>query len=209
MLDKTVRNIVFDFGCVLVDLDKARCLEAFDRLGAHALAQYVDECRQEDLFRELELGHTTPEEFCNEARQKAHITATDQQLCDAWRALLVGIPVRRIQALLHLRQYYRLAVLSNTNIIHWKQAVDDFFPYRGMNVSDYFDHIFLSFEMHKTKPDRAIFEQMLHEADMEADETLFIDDSEANCAAARSIGIHTLHVSHGDEWLDLLKDELK
>ena len=78
-----------------------------------------------------------------------------------------------------------------------------------MNVSDYFDHIFLSFEMHKTKPDRAIFEQMLHEADMEADETLFIDDSEANCTAARSIGIHTLHVSHGDEWLDLLKDELK
>ena len=76
MLDKTVRNIIFDFGCVLVDLDKARCLEAFDRLGAHALAQYVDECRQEDLFRELELGHTTPEEFCNEARRKAHITAT-------------------------------------------------------------------------------------------------------------------------------------
>ncbi|WP_238305471.1 hypothetical protein [Hoylesella marshii] len=71
MLDKTVRNIVFDFGCVLVDLDKARCLEAFDRLGAHALAQYVNECRQEDLFRELELGHTTPEEFCNEARRKA------------------------------------------------------------------------------------------------------------------------------------------
>lgn len=48
-----IKNIIFDFGGVLVNLDKHRCIEAFDKIGAHEIVRYVDECRQEDLFHDL------------------------------------------------------------------------------------------------------------------------------------------------------------
>jgi len=70
-----------------------------------------------------------------------------------------------------------------------------------------FEKVFLSYEMHLVKPSREIFERMLKEADILAGETLFIDDSKANCRAAESLGIRTIHVNHGDEWLNLV-DEL-
>lgn len=197
------RNIVFDFGCVLADLNKQRCVEAFNNIGAKNISHYVDECRQEDLFHDLEVGNIGISKFCDEVRRKSPgCTATNEQICQAWNMLLTGIPVHRIEKLVELRSKYRLFLLSNTNIIHWSKAVDEFFPYMGMNVNDYFEKLFLSYEMHKVKPDREIFMQMLHDAGIAARETLFIDDSAANCRGAEAVGISTIHVTSGNEWID-------
>ena len=198
-----IKNIVFDFGCVLVDLDKHRCIHALNAIGAAPISVYVDECRQEDLFHDLETGTSTVSQFCAEVRRKSPgCKATDADICAAWGALLTGIPARRIEALLRLRRHYRLFLLSNTNEIHWQKAVADFFPYQGHQVEDYFERIYLSYRMHLVKPDARIFTTMLGDAKIEADETLFIDDSPANCAAARQQGIHAMHSPTGDYWID-------
>ena len=187
-----IRNIIFDFGCVLVDLDKQRCVEAFRNIGAESISAYVDECRQEDLFHDLETGKTGVEEFCDEVRRKAPAcTADNDTICGAWNSLLTGIPRRRIEKIVSLKGQYRLFILSNTNTIHWRKAVDD-----------YFEKVFLSYRMHAVKPDSEIFLRTLREAGIKANETLFIDDSQANCRAAASLGIRTMHVTGGDEWLD-------
>lgn len=200
-----IRNIVFDFGCVLVDLDKRRCVDAFKRIGAGNISAYVDECRQEDLFHELEIGTIGIETFCDEVRRKSPgCIAGNAGICEAWNALLGGIPVRRIERLLELRDNYRLFLLSNTNPIHWDKAVNDYFPYKGMGVNDYFSKIFLSYEMHQIKPGTGIFKTMLEEADIDARETVFIDDSLANCRGAAAVGIDTLHVVSGDDWLKVV-----
>ena len=47
-----IKTLVFDFGCVLVNLDKHRCIKSFYEIGAENIATYVDECRQEDLFHD-------------------------------------------------------------------------------------------------------------------------------------------------------------
>ncbi|WP_288317551.1 HAD family hydrolase [Xylanibacter caecicola] len=198
-----IRNIIFDFGCVLVDLDKQRCVEAFRKIGAESISAYVDECRQEDLFHDLETGKTGIGEFCDEVRRKAPAcTADNDTICDAWNSLLGGIPKRRIEKLVSLKERYRLFVLSNTNPIHWKKAADEYFPMDGMNVDDYFEKVFLSYRMHLIKPDTEIFIRTLAEAGIKAEETLFIDDSAANCRAAAALGISTMHVTCGDKWLD-------
>jgi len=198
-----IKNIIFDFGCVLVDLDKQRCVRAFRSIGAESISAYVDECRQEDLFHDLETGKTGIREFCGEIRRKAPACkASDEEICRAWNSLLGGIPRRRIEKLVSLRERYRLFVLSNTNPIHWQKAVDDYFPLDGMGVDCYFEKVFLSYRMHLVKPDREIFARTLAEAGIEAEETLFIDDSAANCRAAASLGISVMNVSSGDEWLD-------
>ena len=58
--------------------------------------------------------------------------------------------------------------------------------------------------MGMVKPERDIFLTMLAEAQIDAAETLFIDDSAANCAAAESIGINTLHDPEGWLWMKKL-----
>lgn len=198
------KNIIFDFGCVLVDLDKKRCVNAFNAIGAGSISMYVDECRQEDLFHELEIGAIDTAAFCGEVRRKSHgCTASDAEICDAWNQLLTGIPVRRLQRIIELRRSHRLFVLSNTNPIHWSKAVRDFFPYQGMNAGDYFEKVFLSYEMHKVKPSEDIFMQVIEQTGIVPAETLFIDDSEANCLAGIRAGLRALHVSSGDDWLEI------
>ncbi len=204
-MKKTIKNIIFDFGGVLVDLDKQVCVDAFGRIGANAIACYVDECRQEDLFHDLELGTISIRQFCDEARRQAQCEASDEAICNAWNALLTTIPLQRLEALQHLRTRYRLLLLSNTNAIHWQKATQELFTADGGCVDDYFEKTYLSYELHQLKPSPEIFRHVLHDADIKAEETLFIDDSATNCEGARQTGIQVLHAV-GDEWLEKLND---
>lgn len=200
-----MRNIIFDFGGVLVDLDRKRCIDAFTRIGAGAIAAYVDECRQEDLFHDLEVGLTGISEFCDAVRRACPgCTASDDDICGAWNALLTGIPRRRLAKIAELKRTYRLVLLSNTNPIHWRKAAEDYFTQDGLTVDDYFEKNYLSYRMHLLKPDEAIFREVLCDAGMDACETMFIDDSAANCAAAERLGIKAVHTTDGDEWLSQL-----
>lgn len=200
-----MRNIIFDFGGVLVNLDRKRCIDAFTRIGAGAIAGYVDECRQEDLFHDLEVGDTGVGQFCDAVRQACGgCNATDEDICRAWDALLTGIPRRRLDKLAELKRDFRLVLLSNTNPIHWRKAVDDYFTQGGLNVNYYFEKTYLSYEMRMLKPDEEIYRKVLDSSGMDAGDTLFIDDSKANCAAAERLGITSMHVTCGDEWTERL-----
>lgn len=198
-----MKNIIFDFGQVLVGLDKQRCVDAFRAMDAGGVAVYVDECRQEDLFHDLETGKTDVAEFCDEVRRKSpRCRATNDEICRAWNLLLTGIPEARLQRLLQLRDSYRLFVLSNTNPIHWQKAVNEFFPYQGYGVADYFERVFLSYQIHLVKPEPEIYARLISETGIRPEETLFIDDSAANCSAAAALGINVLHAPTGSEWLN-------
>lgn len=80
-----IKNIVFDFGCVLVDLDRHKCIEALNAIGAHKISCYVDECKQADMFLDLELGKISVEEFCDEIRRRAPgCEASNEEIRYAW-----------------------------------------------------------------------------------------------------------------------------
>lgn len=208
-MDKNkIKNLVFDFGGILVGLDKHRCIAALDSIGAFEISVYVDECRQEDLFHDLEIGRISVAEFCDEVRRKSpRCTATDEKIAWAWGELLTGIPQEKLQMLRTLKEKYRLLLLSNTNVIHWEKAVNEYFILDDMRVGDFFDRAFLSYEMGMVKPDDEIFTTMLAEVGLKAEETLFIDDSKANCDAAERLGINVLHDRFGDRWSSMLSVE--
>ena len=203
-----IKNLVFDFGGILVGLDKHRCIAALNSIGAFEISVYVDECRQEDLFHDLEMGHITVPQFCDEVRRKSpRCQATDEQIAWAWGELLTGIPMSKLKMLESLKQHYRLFLLSNTNVIHWERSVNEFFRDHEWGINDFFERLFLSYEMGMVKPDAEIFSTMLAEAGLKAEETLFIDDSAANCASAASLGINVLHDKEGENWMNELKVE--
>ena len=211
-----IKNIVFDLGGVLCGLDAERCIRAFHQIGAEEVAVYVEEHRVEDLFLQSELGYITTEEFCEEVRRITQRPIDDEKIVWAWNELLTGITPERRQAVLELSKTYRLFVLSNTNDMHWKkweteapsnlppegEATDPTHPSKQHHFSNsMFEKCFLSYELHLAKPQREIFEAVLQQADIKADETLFIDDSLKNCQAAEALGIHTYHNQHINDWL--------
>ena len=198
-----IKNIIFDLGGVLCGLDAERCIRAFHQIGAEEVAVYVEEHRVEDLFLQSELGYITTEEFCEEVRRITQRPIDDEKIVWAWNELLTGITPERRQAVLELSKTYRLFVLSNTNDMHWKKwEASSLLPLKGEVFKDgVFEKCFLSYELHLAKPQREIFEAVLQQADIKADETLFIDDNLKNCQAAQALGIHTYHNQHINDWL--------
>lgn len=199
-----IKNLIFDFGGVLVDLNKEQTVCNFAQLGID-VRQHIRDYVQGGPFALLEEGTITENEFLNELRSlgNADRLAGDEELIKAWNSMLVRIPERRLQALKQLRKRYRLFLLSNTNSIHWKFSEKYLFAGNGVRVDDLFDGIFLSYDLKMMKPDPNIFREVLQKTQSEATQTLFIDDSAVNCAAAKTLDIQTFCPKEADDWLPL------
>jgi glucose-1-phosphatase len=124
----------------------------------------------------------------------------DDKLFDAaWNMLLLDIPPQRINLLEALATRYKLFLLSNTNLIHYKSfATYIQQKFKNRKLEDYFEKTYLSFNMGFRKPDQAIYKAMIEDSWMVPAKSLFIDDTEANIKAAAALGIHGHHLKPGE-----------
>ena len=205
MKRKGIKNLIVDFGGVLIDLDRQRCLENFRELGLQDVEHTRDIYHQQDFFQQYEKGLISSAGFRNVIREKIGRDVADARIDAAWNSFLVSIPTYKLDLLLALRKDYVVYLLSNTNEIHWEWSCEHAFPYKAFRVEDYFEHIFLSYEMKMAKPDEEIFRKVLDDAGLDPKETFFIDDSETNCLTARSLGISTYTPKAGEDWRHLFK----
>lgn len=203
MKGKGIKNLLVDFGGVLINLDRQRCIENFRNLGLENVEEQLGLYNQQGFFMQQERGLVTSAEFRNGIRDLMEKPATDKQIDAAWNSFLVDIPTYKLDLLLKLRQKYVVYLLSNTNDIHWKWACKHAFPYRGFRVEDYFEKIYLSYEMKMMKPDTEIFKAVLEDANIDPEETFFIDDAPANCRTAETLGIRTYTPQPGENWSHL------
>ena len=186
MKAKGIKNLLIDFGGVLINLDRQRCIENFRKLGLQNVDELLNVYHQQGIFMQQEKGLITSAEFRDSIREMASKSLTDQQIDEAWNSFLVDVPTYKLDLLLKLREKYVVYLLSNTNEIHWRWSCEHAFPYRGFRVEDYFEKTYLSFEMKM--------------ANIDPKETFFIDDSEANCQAAQKLGISTYTPQAGEDW---------
>lgn len=143
-----------------------------------------------------------PTSFCNELRRlSGHADLADEALVAAWQSYLDTVPADRLDMLLKIKQHYHVCLLSNTNRIHWRMAEDTLFSYKGLHVTDFFEHIFLSCELGVEKPAPEIFARVAEGIGVPAGDILFFDDSEVNCEAARQCGLQALVAPAHSEWL--------
>ena len=198
------KNIIFDLGNVLVKLDSPGCMNAFKALGMEKLTDFVAYPEAKKLMGELGIGLISTEQFCDAARDLTQTTVSNHQMIEAANRMLVVIPDEKKRRLLELKSKgYRLFLLSNTIDIHWDYCVENLFPYQGHNVDDYFEKVFLSQRLHLSKPDARIYEEVISQAEIVPEESLFIDDLKENCVAAEKLGIHTFQNVEFDDWLGL------
>ena len=204
-MDSKIKNVVFDLGGVLINLDFDNCLNAFRKAGFRDIEKQACQFRGKGFFSQFELGEISPEEFRKAIRKEVSEALSDHEIDDMWNLMLLNIPREKLDLLLELRERYMVYLLSNTNQIHWDYAGEEMFNYRGFRADDFFEDTFLSFKMHLAKPDKAIYEKVMKEANILPEETFFIDDSETNCRAAAALGIQTHHYHIGED-LSLLFD---
>lgn len=192
-----IKNIIFDLGGVLLDLDVNRCMERLEGIGLHGVRQWMTGTNEKGFFKEYECGMLTTVQFRNRIREEVGRELPDAEIDQIWNSMLKDIPDYKFELLLKLQKNYKLYLLSNTNDLHWEYCTDKF-AYKGMSMLDCFTRVFLSFQMRLAKPDAEIFQTVLKEAGVKAEETLFVDDSKDNCQAASLLGIKVFHYVPGD-----------
>jgi putative hydrolase of the HAD superfamily len=199
-----IKNIIFDLGGVILNLDFMKTELAFAGYGIGNFNQYYTLQTATPVFEQLETGKISPEVFYDVFRKITMTSITNEQIEHAWNALLLDFPPARIQYLKELRNRYQIFLLSNTNEIHYRQILK---IYTEQNGGEDFNNIFMkayySHQLGMRKPDTLIFETVLKDAGLDAQETLFIDDAAANIESAKNTGLQTIHLSSPKTILEL------
>ena len=189
-----------------MDIRRLNCVASFERLGMKDADSFLGEYSQKGPFLQLEEGLINEAQFRDAVREYIDGEVTDEQIDKAFCDFLVGIPAYRLEQLRQLKKY-GIYMLSNTNPIMWHSRIAEEFRQEGMEREDYFDGIVTSFEARSIKPDAKIFHTVVEKLGIKPEETLFLDDSQKNLDAASALGFHTLLVTPGSEFFELLNDK--
>lgn len=191
-----IKNIIFDLGGVILNIDYKRPQVEFEKLGIKNVGEFYSKKNQVDLFDKLETGQLTEKEFVQQIKQKAGIDIPYDEIIRAWNSIILDFPLRRLQILQQLQLHYNIYLLSNTNEIHEKAFNDVLRQTCGYpSLAVFFDKVYLSHRVGLRKPDPAIFQLVLDQNKLIPAETLFIDDSPQHIESAKQLGIRTIHLT--------------
>lgn len=199
-MDK-IKNIIFDLGGVVIDLDRDHAVHALANLGVADADTLLGQYAQKGPFLLLESGLVTAARFYDGILPLCHPGTTCGEIQDAFERFLVDLPVERLAAIRALRKKgFKVFMLSNTNPVMYNHWIDLAFRQEALTVNDYFDGIVLSYQERICKPDPQIFKNLIERYHLEPSETLMLDDSAANCDSARSVGLNAIQVKKtGDD----------
>lgn len=198
-----IRNIIFDFGGVIYDIDHNLSKLAFENLGVENFNQLYGHQIQTEIFEKFETGSISKEAFLNYLKQFLPAKTNLNEIEDAWCALLLGYDSRKIELLKALKKNYQLFLLSNTNIIHYERFIEELNQY--CDFRSLFNDTWLSFEKGYRKPDLIFYQSLINKYKLKPEETLFIDDLEKNIDAANKLGIQSYFLNN-ENILDLFEN---
>lgn len=203
-----VKNILFDFGGVIVSLNKQNALNRFKEIGFSQIEDYLGEFRQKGIFLQYETGEIDREGFLKEFRRLGNNNATMEEIDSAWMAFLLDIPPYKYELIKELRKKYNVYLLSNTNPSVMKWADSPAFSPEGKTIREYFDKCYISYELGCAKPDKEIFDLIVKDSGMKPEETLFFDDGTANIEMAKELGFQ-VYLTSQDEDLRKVFEQVK
>ena len=186
------KNIIFDLGGVILTIDYKRTIEAFRNLGISNAEDLYSKAAQSSLFDTLEKGLLSENNFFTAIRLLSDKPISNNQIKEAWNAILIGLPEENILVLEKLKNNHRLFLLSNTNSIHETAYKEMIVKQYGSFIFDgLFEKMYLSHHIHMRKPEPEIFEYVLSDSNIDINETCFIDDSPQHVEGARGVGIRS------------------
>ena len=208
--NREIKNIIFDFGGVICDLDISRTEKKFLEFGPAKDSGLASSSEQslafDKLVEQYESGAISSDIFRQVIREHYATPPSDETIDDTWNALLVGIPKERIELLEKIRNQYRIFLLSNSNEIHYFHYLEMFRQLTGyQNFNDLFEKAYFSYQVGLSKPGESIFRHVLENSNLVPAETLFIDDTLKHVETARRLALHGYHlkIGNGETVMDL------
>ncbi|SEO83902.1 HAD family phosphatase [Mucilaginibacter sp. OK283] len=197
---QNIKNIIFDYGNVIFNIDFRKAQQGWNQLGISNAAEFFGHKQQDEIFDKFDRGEVSAEEFRDYIRQKSgNSSLTDEQINGVWNSMLLGIEPGNHELLLDLKTKYRTFLLSNINAIHYDHIMAYLKKDFGFDGNGHlFEKAYYSHLMGKRKPEARIFQLVLNENNLNPAETLFIDDSPQHLAGAEKLGIQTLLMTRPD-----------
>lgn len=206
-----IKNIIFDFGGVILDIDYNKTSEAFKKIGFTNFDEFYSQKEQTTIFNDLEIGKISEQEFVSKI-QGHHQALSHTEIIYAWNAMLLSLPFERIELIKKLSNRYNVYLLSNTNKIHYQAFSRNIQAQYGKDIlTPCFKKVYYSHEIGHRKPNQSCFEYVLSDAQLIAQETLFLDDSIQHIHGAKSCNInaHFVDLKKGDDILTLFLDTIQ
>ncbi|MFN0081797.1 MAG: HAD family hydrolase [Ferruginibacter sp.] len=198
-MKKPLKNILFDMGNVLFSIDYRKTQDAFEALGYNNFSEMYSQFTADALFEKLETGRISTEDFYTKLIASHPEKITEQQITNAWNGMLLHWRMESLDFLKILAKKYNLYLLSNTNDIHLAAVNSLLKMETGKDsIDDLFTKAYYSHKINLRKPNADIFEFIAKDADIDSQETLFIDDLENNIATAAQLGFKTHLLLEGE-----------
>lgn len=191
----SLKNILFDLGGVILDLNVSATLEAFLEMGFPRELLNYPENFHTDVFYKYETGKTSTSEFRDAIRKITGINFSNEEFDHAWNAMLARVPKKRIGILKSLSSQYKLYILSNTSPLHIEKFNAMFREAAGFELNEVFSRCYYSHETGLHKPDAESFQHVLKDAEILPQETLFLDDNIHNVKSAKELGFNVIHIT--------------
>ena len=202
-----IKNIIFDLGGVIINLDINQTILEFNKLAQQPFDTIYNQLEQNQVFDQFDKGSISESDFFNELQFLLNTKCPRSELVFAWNAMLKDFPKNRLDLLEKLKPNYRLFLLSNTNETHITEFEKSLFNQHGLkNLEPFFEKVYYSCRMNDRKPNPSIFEFVLKSHHLNPNETLFIDDSPQHIQGALSTGINAKYLIKNREVEDLIKE---
>lgn len=189
--------IIFDLGGVLLNLRYENTLEKFAEILEKPVEPFYTQKQQTSLFDDYEKGLITSQEFKLGIRELLNHPITNEEIDLAWNAMLLDLPLERVEMLKSLGKKMRIFLLSNTNAIHieaFNKIVDNTLGEDFGDFKQLFEKAYYSYEMADRKPHTSIFEKVIADNKLDKNKTLFIDDSIQHVEGAKKAGLRAHHL---------------
>jgi len=187
MGNHNIKAVIFDLGNVLIDFDHM--------IAAKRISKFTDKTPQEifNLFFDSELtalfeeGKITALNFFSEVKKILNSKLDYAQFLPIWNEIF--FLSEKNQAVYNLakilKNHYRIALLSNINILHFDYLKKNF------SVFDAFHNIITSFESGTRKPDPLIYKKTLDLLEAAPQNTFYTDDRAEFIEKACNLGIRS------------------
>jgi putative hydrolase of the HAD superfamily len=186
-----IKNIIFDLGAVLFNIDHALTIKSFEDLGIQDLDSLYSENNHHVIFDQYEKGEVSTSRFIEKIREYMPLSVSEKDVAKAWNTMLLDFPQTSFDLLNRLKPNYQLFLLSNTNALHFSGFHDILLKQHGMHgLECFFEKAYYSHLIGMRKPDKEIFEFVLKENKLDPDKTLFIDDFPQHVEGAEEAGIN-------------------
>lgn len=203
----TLKNLIFDLGDVIIPIDLTAPVRNFAMLANLSEDEVTAIWKQFEIIGQYETGLVDDTAFRDHVRKLLKNDSWADEVIDtAWNTVLLDLPVERVERIKELKQNYRLFLLSNTSPIHIRRVNQMFTSLNQPTLEELFERVFYSYDVRIAKPSPEIYQHVLNEAGLVAEETAFFDDNAANIESAARLGIQAVRVEPPMTILDYLKD---